>query len=254
MRHILKSMQKVVFQDLGRIRYREAWGLQERLLQELVDQKRANRKRRQAELQPLPQRHYLLFCEHPPVYTLGKSGSMDHLLLGEEELKHQGFEFFKINRGGDITYHGPGQVVGYPIFDLDEFFTDVRKYIRLLEEAIIRVLADYGLEGQREEGFTGVWLAGKAGQPKRKICAIGVHLKRWVTMHGFAFNVNTDLSHFSHIVPCGIADEDKAVTSMEQELGRQLDPKSVKAKLKLAFADLFGYEYAPEGTITPSLK
>ena len=245
-------MQKVVFQDLGRIRYREAWDLQERLLQALVAQKRANRERRQAELLPLPQRHHLLFCEHLPVYTLGKSGSMDHLLLGEEKLKQQGFEFFKINRGGDITYHGPGQIVGYPIFDLDEFFTDVRKYIRFLEEAIIKVLASYGLEGQRETGYTGVWLPGGGQQPKRKICAIGVHLKRWVTMHGFAFNINTDLSHFDHIVPCGIAEEDRAVTSMEQELGRKIDPEAVKTKLKSAFAELFEFEYAAADTTTPS--
>lgn len=244
LRHILKSMQKVVFQDLGRIRYQEAWDLQEARLQEVVGRKLHNRSQRKAGKAEIPQSHYLLFCEHSPVYTLGKSGSLDHLLLSEADLEAQGFEFFKINRGGDITYHGPGQIVGYPIFDLDEFFTDIHKYVRYLEEAVILTLAAYGISGTREEGYTGVWLEATSQRPKRKICAIGVHLKRWVTMHGFAFNVNTNLSHFEHIIPCGIADDDKAVTSMEAELGYTVDIEEVKTKLKTTFAQLFEYEYA----------
>jgi lipoyl(octanoyl) transferase len=237
-------MQKVVFQDLGRIRYKDAWAYQEERLKELVDRKLENRQRGKAGQEEAQQQHYLLFCEHSPVYTLGKSGSMDHLLLGEKELAAQGFEFFKINRGGDITYHGPGQIVGYPIFDLDCFFTDIHRYVRYLEEAVIRTIADYGLEGGREEGYTGVWLEAKDGQPKRKICAIGVHLRRWVTLHGFAFNVNTDLTHFGHIVPCGINEAGRDVTSLQRELGRKVDTAEVKAKLKAQFAELFGIEYA----------
>lgn len=237
-------MQKVVFQDLGKISYKDAWDYQEERLKELVDRKLDNRQRRKAGQEEVPQQHYLLFCEHSPVYTLGKSGSMDHLLLGEEDLAAQGFEFFKINRGGDITYHGPGQIVGYPIFDLDCFFTDVHRYVRYLEEAVIRTIADYGLEGGREDGYTGVWLEAKDGLPKRKICAIGVHLRRWVTLHGFAFNVNTDLTHFGHIVPCGIDEAGRGVTSLQRELGRKVDTAEVKAKLKAQFSALFGIEYA----------
>lgn len=236
-------MEEVRFQDLGQIRYADAWDYQKERHQELVARKLENRNRPQ-EVEP--QRHYLLFCEHPPVYTLGKSGSVDHLLLSEEQLVQQGFEFFKINRGGDITYHGPGQIVGYPILDLDCFFTDVHRYVRYLEEAIIRTIAEYGLNGQRIEGYTGVWLDPEDGGPRRKICAIGVHLSRWVTMHGFAFNVNSDLSHFGHIVPCGIQDDDKAVTSLQVELGRKMDMEEVKAKVRHHLADLFGYHYRPD--------
>ena len=237
-------MQKVVFQDLGRIGYKAAWDYQEERLKEVVDRKLANRDKRKSGEEGTQQQHYLLFCEHPPVYTLGKSGSMDHLLLSDQELSDQGFEFFKINRGGDITYHGPGQIVGYPIFDLDCFFTDVHRYVHYLEEAVIRTIEEYGLEGGREDGYTGVWLEANDGKPKRKICAIGVHLRRWVTLHGFAFNVNTDLSHFSHIVPCGIDEAGRDVTSLQQELGRRLDTGEVKAKLKTQLAALFGIEYA----------
>lgn len=237
-------MQEVVFQDLGKISYKDAWDYQEERLKELVDRKLANRQRRKAGQEEVPQQHYLLFCEHFPVYTLGKSGSMDHLLLGEDDLAAQGFEFFKINRGGDITYHGPGQIVGYPIFDLDCFFTDVHRYVRYLEEAVIRTLAGYGLEGGREDGYTGVWLDANDGLPKRKICAIGVHLRRWVTLHGFAFNVNTDLTHFGHIVPCGIDEAGRDVTSLQRELGRKVDTAEVKAKLKAQFSELFGIDYA----------
>jgi len=236
-------MQTVHFQDLGSIRYKEAWAYQEKLHRELVDRKLANRELRKTDKPVERQQHYLLFCEHPPVYTLGKSGSIDHLLLNETQLQDEGFEYFKINRGGDITYHGPGQIVGYPIFDLDEFFTDVHRYVRYLEEAVIRTMAEYGLQGSREAGYTGVWLDGQKGGPKRKICAIGVHLGRWVTMHGFAFNVNTNLDHFNYIVPCGIQDDDKSVTSLAKELGRELPIEEVKRKLKQHFADLFEYTY-----------
>lgn len=236
-------MEKVYYIDLGRVSYRKAWDLQQSLLQELVDRKLENRRRLKEGEQALPIHHYLIFCEHPPVYTLGKSGSVDHLLLKEEELTAAGFEYFKINRGGDITYHGPGQVVGYPIFDLDEFFTDVHRYVRYLEEVVIRTLAEYGLEGIRIKGYTGVWLAGKSGEKARKICAIGVHLSRWVTMHGFAFNINTQLSHFNNIVPCGIQEDDKEVTSLARELGREISLDEVKDKLKAHFRSLFSFTY-----------
>jgi len=243
LRTFLKSMERVIFQDLGRIPYAEAWAYQQERLQELIAVKLQNRIR-QTESQPLfSQLHYLLFCEHPPVYTLGKSGSMQNLLLNEQELQLQGFAFFKINRGGDITYHGPGQIVGYPIFDLDCFFTDVHRYVRYLEEAVIRTLVEYGIASSREKGYTGVWLEATEHLPKRKICAIGVHLSRWVTMHGFAFNVNTNLTHFKNIIPCGIADDDKDVTSMEKELGYIIDIEEVKERLKQQFAKLFEFEF-----------
>lgn len=241
-------MQQVEFKDLGEIRYAEAWDFQRALHQELVDRKLTNRRKRESGVQEEPLKHYLLFCEHPPVYTLGKSGSVDHLLLTEDELQQQGFEFFKINRGGDITYHGPGQIVGYPILDLDGFFTDVHRYVRYLEEAIIRTIAEYGLPGERLKGFTGVWLDPGVGKPKRKICAIGVHLSRWVTMHGFAFNVNSNLEHFGHIVPCGIADQDKEVTSMARELDREIPMEEVKERVRHHLADLFTFSYTTQAT------
>ena len=181
----------------------------------------------------------MLFCEHPHVYTLGKSGSESNLLLNELELEQEEATFYKINRGGDITYHGPGQLVAYPIFDLDHFFTDIHKYMRFLEEAVIQTLADFGIIGGRVEGLTGVWIEGDT--PKaRKICALGVKSSRWVTMHGIGFNVNSDLNYFSHIIPCGI--DDKAVTSMRQELGRELDLKEVSSVLKNKLAQLFEFE------------
>ncbi len=236
-------MERIIFQDLKSVRYADAWAYQEQLLNALVENKIRNRALEKEGKTGTPQQHHLLFCEHPPVYTLGKSGSMDHLLLNEAMLEKLGFEFFKINRGGDITYHGPGQIVGYPIFDLDCFFTDVHRYVRYLEEAVIRTLATYGIAAMREEGYTGVWLPPKGVLPKRKICAIGVHLRRWVTMHGFAFNVNTNLEHFKHIVPCGIDDPDKDVTSMERELGYPLDLEEVKERLKYQLAELFEFEF-----------
>lgn len=230
---------EVIFEDLGLIDYQKAWDYQEQLFKATIDLKIKNRNEGTNELT----KNYLLFCEHPHVYTLGKSGSFDNLLLNESGLEEHQATFYKINRGGDITYHGPGQLVGYPIFDLDQFFPDIHKYMRFLEEAVIQTIAEYGLEGGRVEGMTGVWLDGDK-QTARKICAMGVKSSRWVTMHGIGFNVNSDLSYFSHIVPCGI--QDKAVTSMQQELGYQLNMKEVAEVLKQKLAALFGYTYAKE--------
>ncbi len=235
-----KSLPKVCVADLGRIDYQKAWDYQHVLQKQIIDNKLANRELDRAERQMAA--HHFLFCEHEPVYTLGKSGKLDHLLLNEQGLAEKGVQFYKINRGGDITYHGPGQVVGYPILDLDEFFTDVHQYVRYIEEAIIRTLAEYGIRGKREKGFTGVWLEADEVLPKRKICAIGVHLSRWVTMHGFALNVNTDLKYFNFIIPCGIRTHDKAVTSMALELGKAVDMEAVKTKIIRHFAELFEFE------------
>ena len=229
-------MEKVIFQDLGRISYKDAWDYQKVKLKEIVDHKLVNRKLPDSEKKSHP--HYLLYCEHQPVYTLGRNGDFSNLLLNEEGLKKHGIEYFPINRGGDITYHGLGQLVAYPIFDLECFFTDVHKYVRFLEEVVIRTLNEYGIKGERLEGSTGVWLLDNS---PRKICAIGIHLSRWVTMHGFAFNVNTDLEHFGYIVPCGISE--KAVTSLHLELGRQVDIEEVKEKTKQHFQTLFEFEY-----------
>ena len=229
-------MTGVNFQDLGKIDYKEAWEYQEKLFAESIQLKI---QKRNGETEESP-RNYLLFCEHPHVYTLGKSGKERHLLVQGDELLALGATYYKINRGGDITYHGPGQLVAYPIFDLEYFFTDIHKYMRYLEEAVIRTIADYGVVGGRQEGFTGVWIEPKTSKA-RKICAMGVKSSRWVTMHGIGFNVNTDLSYFSHIVPCGI--EDKSVTSLELELNRPVKLQEVKEKLKYYLAQLFGYEY-----------
>lgn len=226
------------------VSYQQAWDIQTELHDVLKKNKMEWRKLEPDHRQKMKQTHHLIFCEHHPVYTLGKSGSMDHLLWTNDKLKEQEVEFFKINRGGDITYHGPGQITGYPIFDLDEFFTDVHKYVRFLEEIIIRVLAEYGLDGIRLEKHTGVWLAPNDKFPVfRKICAIGVHLSRWVTMHGFAFNVNTNLDYFKNIIPCGIDEDDKTVTSLSQELERTLDMKEVRLLLKEQFKLLFDFKY-----------
>ena len=222
-------MPTVQVHHLGRLEYQPAWELQTRLHREVVDRKLAAR--RAGEAAPTPGVHHLLFVEHPPVYTLGKSGSPDHLLLSEAELEEQGFSFLRINRGGDITYHGPGQLVAYPIFDLDDFFHDVHRYVRSLEEVVIRTLHDFGLASERDPGFTGVWLAGDPArrQPRRKICAIGVHLSRWTTMHGLALNVRPNLTHFGNIVPCGIDDPDRSVTSLSVELRRPVELEEVTA-------------------------
>ncbi|MCH7408707.1 lipoyl(octanoyl) transferase LipB [Belliella sp. DSM 111904] len=230
--------KKVKFLDLGKKDYKETWDFQEEIFAKTVTLKIENRKAGE-ENQQLTE-NYLLFVEHPHVYTLGKSGELSHLLLDEFALAEKGATFYKINRGGDITYHGPGQLVGYPILDLDNFFTDIHKYLRLLEEAIIMTLADYGIEAGRIDGLTGVWLDHVTQKNPRKICALGVKSSRWVTMHGFAFNVNADLSYFGNIVPCGIAD--KAVTSMHMELDRPVDEQEVKDKVKKHIAALFEME------------
>ena len=228
-------MQTVVYRDLGLVDYKKAWDYQESLLNSIVADKMANRDLDEA-LQH-PPRHYLLFCEHPHVYTLGKSGKEDHLLLDEKQLSDHHAVFYKINRGGDITYHGPGQVVGYPILDLDHFFNDIHKYLRYLEEAIIRMLKEYGITASRIDKLTGVWIDADHPAKARKICAFGVRCSRWVTMHGFALNVNANLDYFNNIIPCGISD--KAVTSMNKELGRDVDVEEVKQKLKYHLSDIF---------------
>ncbi|MGY6521728.1 MAG: lipoyl(octanoyl) transferase LipB [Mongoliitalea sp.] len=230
--------KKVKFLDLGSKDYKECWDFQESIFGEIVAKKIENRKL-PAEEQSATD-NYLIFVEHPHVYTLGKSGELSHLLLDEKGLEEKNATFYKINRGGDITYHGPGQLVGYPILDLENFFTDIHKYLRLLEEAIILTLADYGIEAGRIDGLTGVWLDHVEQKNPRKICAMGVKSSRWVTMHGFAFNVNADLAYFGNIVPCGIAD--KAVTSLHLELGRAMDESEVKEKVKNHLAELFGME------------
>jgi lipoyl(octanoyl) transferase len=215
---------------LGIIEYEVAWAYQERLLAATVATKTHNRQALESNLAPTPTPNYLLLCQHPHVYTLGKSGKPEHLLLSESELRAHGATFHRINRGGDITYHGPGQLVGYPILDLDNFFTDIHRYLRVLEESVIRTLADYGLSAGRIAGLTGVWLDYEENAPQpRKICAMGVKCSRWVTMHGLALNVNTDLAYFGHIVPCGITD--KAVTSLQQELGHAVPITEVENRL-----------------------
>lgn len=231
---------KTRFQHLGLIDYQEAWNYQTSLLDETVAIKIANRKADEAGLPPSPTPNHLLFCYHPHVYTLGKSGAQEHLLLDDEGLKEKEATFYKINRGGDITYHGPGQIVGYPILDLDNFFTDIHKYLRLLEEAIILTLKSYGVEAGRIEGLTGVWIDHEARINPRKICAMGIKASRWVTMHGFAFNVNTDLGYFKNIIPCGI--DDKAVTSLRMELGREIEMEEVEDRLLKNIAELFGMD------------
>lgn len=227
---------EVRFLDLGLIDYKEAWDLQESLFQATIQDKIRIRNGEPN----LFTKNYLLFCEHPHVYTLGKSGSEDNLLLDTEGLNEHHASYYKINRGGDITYHGPGQLVAYPIFDLDQFFTDIHKYMRYLEEAVIQTLLMYDISSGRVDGLTGVWIEGNTPRA-RKICAMGVKSSRWVTMHGIGFNVNSDLSYFSHIIPCGI--DDKAVTSMQQELGRPVDMAEVASILKQKLADQFHYAY-----------
>ena len=227
--------KKVKFEDLGLIDYKKCWDYQEELFSGILKEKSKNRKENTDNLT----NNYLLFCEHPHVYTLGKSGDEKNLLVNEEYLKSRGATFHKINRGGDITYHGPGQIIGYPILDLENFFTDIHKYLRFLEEAVILTLSDYSLTSERSEGETGVWI--DVGTPNaRKICALGVKNSRWVSMHGFAFNVNSDLSYFGNIVPCGIID--KKVTSLQKELGKEMDMEEVKNKLKTHLVRLFEIE------------
>jgi lipoyl(octanoyl) transferase len=227
--------KKVKFVDWGLVDYQEAWDQQELILNDTVAIKTSNRVNGATEETP----NFLIFCEHPHVYTLGKSGHPENLLLDEKGLQEKEATYYKINRGGDITYHGPGQLVGYPILDLDNFFTDIHLYLRTLEEAVILTLQDYGISAGRYEGFTGVWLDAD-NEKARKICAMGVRCSRWVTMHGFAFNVNANLDYFKNIVPCGI--DDKDVTSMQRELGHALNMAEVKGVLKKHIADLFKME------------
>jgi lipoyl(octanoyl) transferase len=231
----MNTNKKVTCEFLGLIDYKEAWDYQEKLLKEAIDLKIAFRNGQTTEIP----HNYLLFCQHPHVYTLGKSGKQEHLLLNEEQLTAHKATYYKINRGGDITYHGPGQLVVYPIFDLEQFFTDIHKYMRFLEEAVIRTLVDFGIESGRVEGLTGVWIEGET-ERARKICAMGVKCSRWVTMHGIGFNVNTDLNYFSNIIPCGI--DDKAVTSMQQESGYKIDLEKVSSKLLNHLSDLFEFK------------
>ena len=228
--------QKVFFEDLGVKSYKPTWDYQEELLLKSTQLKSINRANNQPANQANTE-HRLLMVEHPPVFTLGKSGKREHVLVSEEQLQNLGIEFYHINRGGDITYHGLQQVVGYPILDLDKFKTDLGWYLRSLEEVIIQVLAEYGLKGDRSAGETGVWLSPEDPFMARKICAMGIKCSRWITMHGFALNVNTDLSHFEYIVPCGI--QGKAVTSLEKELGRKVDYAEVKQKIKFHFEQVF---------------
>ena len=257
------NKQGVLFRDLGQIEYRDAWDLQEKLLKENVEVKALIRNRNLApedqsaigSIQKQEQSiinaidnevvvptttHYLLFVEHPPVYTLGKSGDIENVLISEDERAAKGISFYHTNRGGDITFHGKEQLVGYPILDLERFYTDIGKYLRNLEDVIIATMADYGLKGERSPGETGVWMDAAISGRERKICAMGIRCSRWVTMHGFAFNVNTDLTYFDHIIPCGI--QNKQVTSMEKELGRKLDMNEVKERVKHHFERVFDVE------------
>lgn len=235
--------QKIVFHDLANMRYKDAWDLQEKLLQENVSVKTYLRAAADEGLklpEPPETQNHLLFVEHPPVFTLGKSGDLSNVLISEEDLARQGIDFFKINRGGDITFHGPAQLVGYPILDLENFYTDIGKYLRNIEEVIILTLQDYGLKGERSDGETGVWLEPDKKGHERKICAIGVRTSRWITMHGFALNVNTNLDYFNLIIPCGI--QGKKVTSLEKELGKKVAMGDVKKSVKRNFEKIFEAE------------
>lgn len=232
--------KNITFEDLGLIEYQEAWDYQTKIFEKTIAVKSVNRKKKNQGLEVETTKNHLIFCEHPHVYTLGKSGKESHLLMNSTQLEENNISYHKINRGGDITYHGPGQIVGYPIFDLDNFFTDIHKYLRFIEEAVILTLEEYGIKSGRIDGLTGVWLDIDDPIKSRKICALGVKCSRWVTMHGFAFNVNTDLSLFKNIVPCGI--DNKAVTSMQNELGKEIDITEVKKKLLVNLSNLFDFD------------
>jgi lipoyl(octanoyl) transferase len=229
--------KKVQVQHLGNIDYEKALNAQLDLFNQIVQLKIANRNATETNQQPTP--NFLLFCQHPHVYTLGKSGKESNLLVDKDKLAQLRASYYPISRGGDITYHGPGQIVGYPIFDLENFFTDIHQYLRLIEEAVIRTLAEYTIPAGRIPGLTGVWID-HLSENARKICAIGVKTSRWVTMHGFAFNINTDLSYFNHIIPCGI--QDKAVTSLSKELGKEQNIREVVLRLQRHLEELFGFE------------
>ncbi|MDO5663652.1 MAG: lipoyl(octanoyl) transferase LipB [Bacteroidia bacterium] len=225
--------KKVTFQNLGRIRYKEAWDLQEKMFDSVVDAKNNH-------IESKPQ--YLLFCEHEPVYTLGKSGNAQNLLIAEHVCKSKNIDYYPIDRGGDITFHGPGQLVAYPIIDMEEFHVGVKSYIQKLEDVVIQTLQFYGIIGEKDEKAMGVWIDAQHPAKARKICAIGVRTSRFVTMHGLALNVNTDLSYFNYINPCGFTD--RAVTSMQKELGREVDFQEVSDRMKQAFMDVFGMNYS----------
>lgn len=232
------ATQQVIFEDLGMMEYQQAWDYQEALLAQNVAIKSARYQHSgDVDVSVEETKHHLLFVEHPPVYTLGKSGKIEHVLISEEERQKNKLGFYHINRGGDITFHGPGQIVGYPILDLEKFFTDIGRYMRSLEEVIIKTLADYNLLGDRSPGETGVWLEPGVKGKERKICAIGIRCSRWITMHGFAFNVNTNLDYFNNIIPCGI--QNKQVTSLRKELGGDVDINEVKEKVKKHFEEVF---------------
>ncbi|HEY4150966.1 MAG TPA: lipoyl(octanoyl) transferase LipB [Chitinophagaceae bacterium] len=248
-------MQEVLFSDLGRMDYQAAWNKQELLLRNNIEIKAVLRSFQAAapagepaplgfERQSSPSgaggetTHHLLFVEHPPVYTLGKSGKMEHVLISEEERTARQIGFYQANRGGDITFHGPGQLVAYPILDLERFYTDIGRYLRNLEEVVIRTMAEYGLKGERSPGETGVWMDPAVKGRERKICAMGIRCSRWITMHGLAFNINNDLSYFDYIIPCGI--QNKQVTSLQKELGRAVPMEEVKEKMKRNFETVFG--------------
>lgn len=233
----MSERPKVEWQDLSLIDYQKAWDFQEELFQETIRRKMEARTSQVSA----KTKNFLLFCEHPHVYTLGKSGSQENLLLDKSGLESVDASFYRINRGGDITYHGPGQLVMYPIFDLEHFFTDIHKYMRFLEEAVIQTLSEFDIKAGREPGLTGVWIDAKGKNP-RKICAMGVKSSRWVTMHGIGFNVNTDLNYFSQIIPCGISD--KSVTSMKTELGHEISMEEVKRILRQKMAEVFEYSYS----------
>jgi lipoyl(octanoyl) transferase len=231
-------MMRVQFRDLGLIDYKSAWDMQEKLLFDNVSLKTAALAAdRNTDPQAIPTKHHLLFCEHQPVYTLGKSGEISHILISDEDREKKGIAFYHTNRGGDITFHGPGQIVGYPIMDLEKYYTDIGKYLRNLEEVIILVMSEYGLKGERSKGETGVWLDPGISGHERKICAMGVRCSRWITMHGFAFNVNTDMDYFNYIIPCGI--ENKAVTSLQRELNMTISMMEVQERLKRRFEEVF---------------
>ncbi|HSC52121.1 MAG TPA: lipoyl(octanoyl) transferase LipB [Phnomibacter sp.] len=238
----MSTQQIVHWKDLGLQPYQPVWDYQEQLMQQTTDTKRA-----EFELLPAERSttHHLLLVEHKPVYTLGKSGHLENILISEAEMAQRGIDYFKINRGGDITFHGPQQIVGYPILDLEKFYTDIGKYLRQLEEVIIQTIGHFGIVGARSEGETGVWIEPGVPGRERKICAMGVRCSRWITMHGWALNVNTDLNYFNHIIPCGI--QNKQVTSMEKELGAPLDYELVKQVLLTRFAEVFDVELAVMG-------
>jgi len=232
------KIQEVYFTDLGLAEYKSAWEFQERMLSENVSIKSVARQNGlDVSALDVNTKHHFLLCEHPPVYTLGKSGNKNNVLISDQEMEAKDISFFNTNRGGDITFHGPDQIVGYPILDLEKFYTDIGKYLRNLEEVIIQTIAHYGITGERSEGETGVWIDAHQLGKERKICAIGVRCSRWITMHGFALNVNTDLSYFNNIVPCGI--QNKQVTSIEKEVGAMVDINEVKSKIKENFETVF---------------